>query len=95
MDTGWADGLLAADEVEEDGGQAAHRMAAKEFDLAMAKAGIPRSRRRELLQELKSGTPSAAGGGTPSATATDTPSAIELDLEPLQSIRFPGGITHA
>lgn len=95
VDAGWADGYLDADEVQEGGPRASHRIAAKELDLAMAKAGIPRSRRRELLNEFKSGTPSAAGGGTPSATAPDTPSAIELDLEPLPKLQFPGGITHA
>lgn len=93
--SGWADALLTADEVEEAGGQANQRLAAKELDLAMAKAGIPRSRRRELMQEFKSGTPSAAGGGTPSAAPSDTPSAIELNLEPLPKLQFPGGITHA
>ncbi|SDF69601.1 ATP-dependent protease ClpP, protease subunit [Onishia taeanensis] len=92
---GWADGLLTADEVEEGGAQASHRLAAKELDLAMAKAGIPRSRRRELMQEFKSGTPSAAGGGTPRATATDTPSAVEHDLEPLPKLEFPGGMSNA
>lgn len=86
VEAGWADTFLDADEVEEGGAQAAHRTAAKQLDLAMAKAGIPRSRRRELMQEFKSGTPSAAGGGTPSATATDTPSAVDLqiDAEPLR-----------
>lgn len=93
--SGWADALLTADEVEEAGGQANQRLAAKELDLAMAKAGIPRSRRRELMQEFKSGTPSAAGGGTPSAAPSDTPSAIEMNLEPLPKLQFPGGITHA
>ncbi|MCH4563355.1 Clp protease ClpP [Halomonas sp. EGI 63088] len=93
--SGWADALLAADEVEEGGAHAQHRLAAKELDLAMAKAGIPRSRRRELMNEFKTGTPSAAGGGTPSAAPTGTPSAIELDLEPLPKLQFPGGISHA
>ncbi|OBX35659.1 Clp protease [Halomonas elongata] len=39
VDAGWADTFLDADEVEEGGAQAAHRTAAKELDLAMAKAG--------------------------------------------------------
>ncbi|MCK2183514.1 head maturation protease, ClpP-related [Halomonas getboli] len=85
VDAGWADTFLDADQVEE-GAQPSQRAAAKELDMAMAKAGIPRSRRRELMQEFKSGTPSAAGGGTPSAAATDTHNAValEIDADPLR-----------
>ncbi|MGM0927537.1 MAG: head maturation protease, ClpP-related [Pseudomonadota bacterium] len=78
VDTGWADALLDSDAIEE-GDAPGTRMAAKELDIALAKAGLPRSRRRELMHDFKSGTPSAAGGGTPSATATDTRNAVDLE----------------
>lgn len=40
--------------------------AMREIDVALAKAGVPRAKRRDLLKEL-SGTPSAADDATPSA----------------------------
>jgi len=84
VDSGWAEAFLDSDAVEEDSAQNGYRMAAKAVDVALAKAGMPRTQRRELVNELKSSTPSAAGGGTPSATATDTPSAVAIDAEPLR-----------
>lgn len=61
---GFADALLAADEITEGPGD--HAPAARAIDTALAKAGMPRSERRRLISEIK-GTPSAAQEGTPSA----------------------------
>lgn len=76
VDEGWADSLLPADEVRESKSARAERPAAFRMDLALAKAGMPRSERRALLNEFKSSTPSAAGTGTPSAAENDTPRAV-------------------
>lgn len=84
VESGWAQAFLDSDAVDEGNAQNGFRMAAKAVDLALAKAGIPRSQRREMMNELKSSTPSAAGGGTPGATATDTPNAVAIDAEPLR-----------
>ena len=69
VDQGWADTLLDSDEVTESP-DARHdgRLAARKIDVAMARAGIPRSERRSLIQAFKTDTPSAVGTGTPGAT---------------------------
>lgn len=77
VDGSFADALLPADEAREDTKARADRVAAHKIDLAMAKAGIPRSERRRLLKEFKSSTQTAAGTGTPNA-AGDTPRAVDL-----------------
>jgi len=80
VDEGWADALLPADEVrEEKGAQSiSQRAAAYRADIAMAKAGMTRSERRNLMQELKASMLGAAGrnGTLDAADATDTPCAV-------------------
>ena len=82
VDEGWADSLLASDEVRRD--KRAEMPAAYMLNIALAKAGMPRGQRRSLLQDFKSSvTPSADGRGrTPSAADDDTPCAV---LEALKS----------
>lgn len=88
VELGLATGLLAADEVtERDTPEVQQASALKAMDIALAKAGVPRSERRELFANFKSGTPRAAGGDTPRAVPTDTPRAVALD--PLPKITFP------
>jgi ATP-dependent protease ClpP protease subunit len=62
---GFADALLAADEIKDDGTKSASSLL-RRVDSALAKQGISRAERREMLKEL-TGTPSAAGVATPSA----------------------------
>jgi ATP-dependent protease ClpP protease subunit len=69
---GFADSLL--DKDTEDDLQDKRSALLRTTDIALAKQGIPRSQRREMLNELT---------GTPSATSRITPSA---DLEVLQSL---------
>jgi len=76
-----ATGLLAANEiVERETADTAQTNALKAMDTALAKAGIPRSQRRELFATFKSGTPRATGGGTYNAAPTDKPTAVAPDL---------------
>lgn len=90
LELGLATGLLAADEVtQRDTTESQQASALKAMDIALAKSGMPRSERRELFANFKSGMPRAAGGDTPSAVPTDKPRAVELDLQPLQKISFP------
>jgi len=77
VDEGWADSLLSADQVKQDKNARAERPALYRADMALAKAGMPRGERRALIQDLKAGTPSAAGTGKPCATDDDTPRAVE------------------
>jgi len=65
VDKGFADGFLPSDEIatkakNESGRQVA---ALHKFDALLARAGVSRSERRELLHALKGGTPSAAPTG--------------------------------
>lgn len=90
VELGLATGLLAADEVtERTTTETQQNNALKAMDIALAKTGMPRSERRELFANFKSGTPRAAGGDTPRAVPTDKPRAVALDLQPLQKINFP------
>lgn len=68
VDLGWADAFLDSDEVaEEPNNRRDAKIAARKIDVAMAKAGIPRSERRALMQAFKSDTSGAVGPGTPGA----------------------------
>lgn len=90
VELGLATGLLSADEVtERTTTETQQNNALKAMDIALAKAGVPRSERRELFANFKSGTPRAAGGDTPRAVPTDKPRAVALDLQPLPKINFP------
>lgn len=84
----FADDLLASDQVENDPNASVPRNAARKLDLALAKAGMSRTERRKLLNELKASTPGAAGDGTPRATDPGMPRAA-FDLEPLPTVQFP------
>jgi ATP-dependent Clp protease protease subunit len=89
VDEGWADALLPSDEVRTD--KSARRNARRLLlDRALAKAGMPRSERRALLQDFKASTPSAAGRetGKPCATEDGKPSAADAG-DFLKSIKLP------
>lgn len=79
VDEGWADSLLPADQIQEDKNARAERTAAYQLDVVLAKAGMPRSERRSLLQDFKAGTRNAAGKvvDTPCAIENGTPRAAE------------------
>ncbi|MBD1590191.1 head maturation protease, ClpP-related [Pseudomonas typographi] len=81
VELGLATGLLTADEVvEREDDDAKQTNALKAMDVALAKAGMARSERRELFANFKSSTLRAAGGGTHDAALTDKPSAVAPDL---------------
>lgn len=70
VDKNFADGFLPADAVTETAKAAAGQALKAEFriDEILARAGVPRSERRNLVQAMR--------GGTRDAAATDTPSAV-------------------
>ena len=81
VELGLATGLLAATEVtERETEEVGQANALKAMDAALAKAGMPRSERRELFATFKSGMPRATSGNTPRAVPTGTPSAAAPDL---------------
>lgn len=78
VDQGFADALLPADEVKKNPDAKRDHIAAYLLDMALAKAGMPRSERRGLLQEYKAGTPNAAGtASTHNAAGGGTQNAVE------------------
>ena len=64
IDAGFADATFEAPDYDET--QAKGMSARAKLDATLAKSGLPRSERRQLLREA-AGTPSAAGTATPSA----------------------------
>lgn len=83
VELGLATGLLASDEItQRETEETQQSNALKALDVALAKAGVPRSERRELFANFKSSTPRAAGGATHNAGPTDTPRAVAPDLSP-------------
>ena len=80
INSGFADAFLPSDVVVEDTKNfTKEKVAAHKADILLAKAGMSRSSRRELIQDLK---------GTPGATNQATPSASNDVLESvLQSMR--------
>jgi len=80
VEKGFATGLISADEVKETPDVAQSQAhAARKLDAALAKSGMPRTERRRLLSEIKTGTPSATGDDKPSAVVLGTLSAA-LDV---------------
>lgn len=64
---GFATGMLDAADIRQDAQAHATTKYLATVDTALAKSGMPRSERREVLKTLTSGTPSAAESPTPSA----------------------------
>lgn len=79
IDQGFADVLLSRDAIQEGGAAQNLAFAARKFDRAMAKSGMPRTERKKLFDEIKSSARDAAGSGTPGATGHDTRDAVVND----------------
>ena len=63
VEQGFADTLLDSDSIKEGAKAQSSVIAARKLDLLLAKQGMPRSERRSLVQEIKSGTHDAVGPG--------------------------------
>lgn len=84
IERGFADSLLESDATKDDANAlAAPMIAARRLDQILAKQGIPRSERRSLIQELKTGTPRATGPGKP--CAADTTADLAAPIAELQA----------
>ncbi|ROR60509.1 UNVERIFIED_ORG: ATP-dependent protease ClpP protease subunit [Providencia alcalifaciens] len=77
---GFADGLLAADEIND--GDESPQAAIRKLDAALAKADMPRSERRKLISALTGSMPGATSdpNGTPSAANEINPKTLS-DLQ--------------
>lgn len=70
VEQGFADGLLARDEVTADAadGARASLLVERQFEAALRRSGLPASQAKKLISEFKSGLRDAAGGGARDAT---------------------------
>lgn len=74
---GFADTLLDSDQVQHVAFHLQDQSAVRKIEAHKIRAGVPRSERRKLIQEIKSSKQDAAGTGTPSATSIDKPCAVK------------------
>lgn len=79
LSMGFGDKLLDVDKVSRDANAQADVLAAKRLDVILARAGIPRTERRKLMQEYKSAATKTSGTGTRNAADDDTPRAVISD----------------
>jgi ATP-dependent Clp protease, protease subunit len=92
IDSGFADGLLAADATRE--ASESPQNAARKLDLMLAKNEVPRSERRRLIKALKGFTPDAKPNpdSTPGAAEevnSQTLASLQSALTGLQSLNTP------
>lgn len=79
VEKGWADAFLESDEISSAPSNRSEAILAKRrMDAALARSGMPRSQRNELINDFKTSMLGAAGGG--SDTPTDMPGAVAPDL---------------
>lgn len=97
VDQGFADSLLDTDSVKSESGSKNASYAARKFDLALAKAGMPRNERKTLLDEIRASARDTTGSGTPEATGLDALGAVDLSKTAAlaASINIFKGINHA
>lgn len=87
IDKGFADELLASDQVEKDGSKAkAH--AARRMEAALRASGMPKSEAMRLMSEFKAGARDAADRGERDATDPGR-KAVRLQVDPLPRIVLP------
>ena len=84
VDKGFADSLLSADEIENRAEQSLDerpKAAAHKLDTLLARLNVPRSERRELIQALKGGKPSATAAGMQDAAVISEVSNLLASLK--------------
>lgn len=71
VDGGWADALLASDEIEAGEPADPQQKTLRKLEMYLSRGGASRSERREMVKDIVGGTPSAAPSGMPSAAVID------------------------
>lgn len=87
IDQGFADTLLASDEVAA-GDERPAALAVRRVENALRASGMPRSEAVRLISDFKAGLRDAAGSGERDATETGR-EATQLQVDPLPRITFP------
>lgn len=76
VDKGFADSLLASDEIER-GEDRPEAHSARRVENALRASGMPRSEAKRLISELKAGQRDAGGNGERDATSTEAAKALQ------------------
>lgn len=80
VEQGFADALLASDQVKE-GGAKAHASAVRRLEAALRSSGLPRSEAQRLITEFKASLSDSAGDrGLSDSAATETVAALRATL---------------
>lgn len=87
IDQGFADSLLASDEVQA-GEEKPAALAVRRVENALRASGMPRSEAMRLISDFKASLRDAAGSGERDATDAGR-EAIQLQVEPLPRLTFP------
>jgi len=87
IDQGFADTLLASDEVAA-GDERPAALAVRRVENALRASGMPRSEAVRLISDFKAGLRDAAGSGERDATETGR-EATQLQVDPLPRLTFP------
>lgn len=88
VDDGFASGILARDQVSRDPEAHAGTKYLAMVEASMARAGHPRSVRREAIKSLFSGMPGAAGkAGMPSAADQEVAASLQTLLNNMKGIK--------
>jgi ATP-dependent protease ClpP protease subunit len=87
IDQGFADTLLASDEIEA-GEERPAALAVRRVENALRASGMPRTEAMRLISDFKAGLRDAAGSGERDATDTGR-EAIKLRVDPLPRLTFP------
>ncbi|WP_121062202.1 head maturation protease, ClpP-related [Chachezhania antarctica] len=93
IEQGFADDYLPADMLETGGGEpSAALRAERKFDLLARRAGLSNAASRDILRDLKSGTPGAAEEPRPGAAGSERPGAAGVEQELMQLLQFAKSI---
>lgn len=88
IEQGFADALLASDEVAEQDEDKPAAVAVRRIEAALRASGMPRTEAMRLISDFKAGLRDAAGEGERDATDHGR-KAIKLQVEPLPRLTFP------
>ena len=88
IEQGFADALLASDEVAEQDEDKPAAVAVRRIEAALRASGMPRTEAMRLISDFKAGLRDAAGEGERDATDQGR-KAIKLQAEPLPRLTFP------
>jgi len=88
IDQGFADELLASDQVDRDNASA-KAGAARRLEAALRASGLPKSEAMRLISEFKSGLRAGGGEGDPAASGEGDPTVLSETSALAAALKFP------